>query len=127
MLIRSTRFAGTAAALLAVVVIGSCTTPSKHLDALERRTCIAKGGYESRSAFGFPICQFRYADGGKACTGKADCQGRCLLNVDGAPQTQLPKPGQAANGVCDATQYNPGCFATIEGGKVTAEGAWCEE
>jgi hypothetical protein len=108
-------------------LIGSCAAPPKKLSRVERASCAAEGGFESRSAFGFPICQIRYADGGKICAGKADCQGRCILSVDGEPNAPLPKPGQAATGICDATQYNPGCFATIEGGKVTAEGAWCEE
>lgn len=121
------RFAGTTALLLAVIITGSCSSPTKRLDVSASRICTAQGGYESRSAFGYPICQFRYADGGKTCIGKADCEGRCLLSVDGSPHVPIPRPGEAAKGLCQAERYSPGCFATIEAGRVTAEGAVCED
>jgi hypothetical protein len=121
------RFAAAAAAVLGVVIAGSCGGPPTRLDVSKRRACVAQGGYESRSAFGFPICQFRYADGGKACTDKADCEGKCRLSVDGPPQKPIPEPSQLAKGVCQSEHYSPGCFAIIEGGKVTAAGAFCED
>ena len=123
---RMMRLAAFPIVMIAVgMLAGSCATPLKKLSRAARAACAAKGGYESRSAFGRPICQIRYADGGKVCVGKADCQGSCLLNADG--DAPLPKTGQAATGVCQARQYNPGCFATIEARKVTAEGARCED
>ena len=112
---------------IAAILVTSCVDPSVRLTAVERRTCVADGGYESRSAFGFPICQKRYADGGKSCLGNPDCEGRCLLGVDGPPERQLPKPGDQARGMCEAQRYTPGCYATIEGGRVSAEGAWCDD
>ena len=122
----SLRYARTVAVLLVTVIAGSCSLP-KRLNVSESRTCLGHGGYESRSAFGFPICQFRYADGGKVCADKADCQGRCLRSVDGPRQTPIPPAGEAVEGLCQAERYNPGCFATIEGGKITAAGEVCED
>lgn len=114
--------------LSALVGLASCADKrSRTLGTVELKQCLAAGGYESRSAFGFPICQFRYADAGKTCTGKADCEGWCRLRVDGLPQMALPQPGQSATGVCQAEHYDPGCWATIEDGKVTREGAVCED
>lgn len=89
--------------------------------------CIAQHGYESLSAFGYPICQLHYSDAGKTCSGKADCLGQCRLSVDGPHETPRSLAGQAAKGLCTAERYSPGCFVTIEGGKVTAGGAICEE
>jgi hypothetical protein len=123
----SHRYTRITAAILTVVIAGSCSSLPERLDVSESRICVAQGRYESSSAFGFPICQFRYADGGKTCVDKADCQGRCLMSVDGPRQTRIPRGGEAAKGLCQAQQYNPGCFATIEGGKITAEGAVCED
>lgn len=121
------RLAWSTAVLFVVTIAGSCASTVERLGASERRTCVAKGGYESRSAFGFPICQFRYRDGGKSCSDKTNCQGQCRLSVDGSEQVPIPHPGEKATGLCEAEQYSPGCFVTIEGGKVTAEGAVCEE
>jgi hypothetical protein len=118
-------FTKAALALLAVMIAGSCSSPPKRLTTSEGRTCLAQG-YESRSAFGFPICQFDYADAGKICTGKAGCQGDCRFSVDGSPSA-LSKPGDALKGLCQARSYEPGCYATIEDGKVTSEGAVCED
>lgn len=118
--------AGFAVIALAASITASCGAPSKRLSAPDRRTCVAQGGYESRSAFGFPICQFRYGDGGKSCSDKKDCQGECRLSVDGE-LTRIPRPGEAVTGLCQPTSYSPGCFVTIEDGEVTDEGAVCED
>ena len=89
--------------------------------------CIAQHGYESRSAFGYPICQLHYSDAGKTCSGKADCLGQCRSSVDGPQESTHPLAGQETKGLCTAEKYSPGCFVTIEGGKVTANGAICED
>lgn len=113
-------------ALLSIVAIavGSCSSPPKRLNTSERRSCIAQGGYESRGPFGSPFCQFRYPDGGKVCSGKSDCEGKCLLSVDGPPGSD-PRPEEPARGLCEAERSTFGCYAVVEGGKVSPEGAIC--
>ena len=107
---------------LLIVLSGSasCSTPPKRLATAEARTCRAQGGYESRSPFGSPFCQFSYIDGGKTCSAKADCQGRCQIDLDGRP-TQ-PKPGDAVAGKCQAERSTFGCYASVEEGKLVGDG-----
>lgn len=97
--------------------------PPKKLPSAEARMCRAKGGYESRAPFGTPFCQFRYGDAGKTCTGKADCQGRCLYSFDG--DAKHARLGDAITGTCEAEHSTFGCYGTVEGGKLaTDEGCW---
>lgn len=110
-----------------LLIPGSCSAPPKRLDPAELRTCLAQGGYESGGPFGNPFCQFRYADGGRSCSGKMDCQGRCILWVDGEPNDPLPQPGDTAVGVCEAEQSTFGCYAVVEQGRISPSGAICWE
>jgi hypothetical protein len=112
------------ALLLAALMLTSCAQPAKSLSTAERKACLAEGGYESRSAFGYPICQADFADSGRACSDKSDCQGRCLLMLDGPPGP-VPKPGDAAKGICEPRRYTPGCYAEVVDGKVSNAGAYC--
>ncbi|WP_051695212.1 hypothetical protein [Caulobacter sp. UNC358MFTsu5.1] len=82
----------------------------------EAASCRAGGGYESRAAFGYPICQHDYADAGKVCSGKNDCQGGCLFDSVQGPATPV---GTAVIGHCQPTAYYPGCYARVEGGKTS--------
>jgi hypothetical protein len=102
---------GFAACLIAAALSGSCATHrSPRLSDSEAAACKAKGGYESKGGFGEPFCQFRYSDGGKVCTGKADCQGSCLTD-DQAPA------GTPVVGHCTAEQSVFGCYGDVEAGK----------
>jgi hypothetical protein len=104
-----------AVCVVLLAALSSCATrPHARLTHTERAACGAEGGFESRSAFGFPICQVAYADGGKACTGKSDCQGRCFS--DTPEQSRIV--GAPAVGQCQANRYEPGCHAVVEGGKL---------
>lgn len=114
---------GPAFAILVLFVAG-CSAPLNRLETSERRTCVASGGYESHSAFGVPICQSRYADGGKACSDKTDCDGECRVDTD-QMTSPMPQPGQSLQGVCQTKRYEPGCYVVIQGGKVSSEGAVC--
>jgi hypothetical protein len=103
--------------------LSSCaTTPRGRLSDAQVSACSAEGGFESRSAFGAPICQLAYADAGKACAGKSDCQGACLSNTPAQPRAI----GAVAVGQCQAHRYEPGCHAVVEGGKL-ATGDICED
>lgn len=112
--------------IIAVAVLSGCTQANKTLSSADRRMCVAEGGFESRGPFGYPICQLRYSDGGKTCSDKADCAGRCLVNLDGgSPGDPIPEPGQAARGQCEAQRSTFGCYAVVVGGRITSEGAVC--
>ena len=89
--------------------------PNQRLGRAEVASCIAQGGYESRTAFGYPICQKRYADAGQVCANDADCLGGCL---DERPEAADLKIGVAATGRCETESYTPGCYAIIDDGKV---------
>jgi hypothetical protein len=69
--------------------------------------------------FGLPACVRPLPDGGKACTDKADCEGRCL-NAG----TPLPT-GTAASGTCQREEPLGGCWQEVTGGRATQ--AWCAE
>ncbi|MEN3748818.1 hypothetical protein TPR58_16710 [Sphingomonas sp. HF-S3] len=114
-------------ALFAMLISGSCGMPRKSLSATELSSCKSQGGYESRTAFGSPICQFDYSDALKVCSDKSDCKGMCRLMVTGASGEPSSRPGDPAQGQCQATSYDPGCYATVEGGKITGDGAICED
>jgi len=103
--------------------VGSCSIPQKRLTSTEAKICRAQGGYESRAPFGSTFCQFRYSDAGKACSAKADCQGRCLYSLDG--QSNEAKVGDVVAGQCEAERSTFGRYGTVEGGKLaTNEGCW---
>ena len=103
--------------------LASCATgPHGKLPKAQVLACRAEGGFESRSAFGFPLCQVAYADGGKTCSGQHDCQGRCLSDT---PE-QSRSIGAPAVGQCQAHHYEPGCHAVVEGGKLATQD-FCED
>jgi hypothetical protein len=77
------------------------------------QSCQAKGGTLRRICLmGTMSCVLKYADGGKSCTGKAQCLGQCRF--EGAP----PPPAASVVGVCQRTTDPCGCFAIVEGGRV---------
>jgi hypothetical protein len=109
--------------IVSAACLGSCSTPPKRLTSADARVCRAQGGYESRAPFGSPFCQFRYSDAGNACSGKADCQGRCLYSLDG--QSNEAKVGDVVAGQCEAEHSTFGCYGTVEGGELaTNEDCW---
>ena len=78
-------------------------------------TCRAKGGtFRPVCLMGLRACVMKYADGGKPCTGKAQCEGQCRL--EGPP----PMPGATATGACQRASDPCGCFTVVEDGKAQA-------
>ncbi len=89
---------------------------AESLAALDREACEADGGeVRQEGKLGMWRCVRAYADAGKICRGKADCEGKCLLPPDGQAAT-----GEEANGACQATDSPFGCYAEVEGGRVAA-------
>ena len=88
-------------------------TPSKTL-----LSCAGSGGtLQARGRAQQMICVHPYADAGKRCSAKKDCQGRCI--ADGSTGA-LPKLGQPATGRCQADDRLFGCYAEVDGGKAKA-------
>lgn len=78
-------------------------------------SCGARGGTLQRVCLmGNTMCVVKYADGGKPCTGKAQCEGQCRL------EGPSPLPGARATGVCQLTSDPCGCFTSVEDGKAQA-------
>lgn len=70
--------------------------------------------------FGTWACTVPFSDGGRACRSKVDCQGRCLVVLDGTgPNFLNDHPiGAVLEGQCERTNQTFGCYGTIEGGKL---------
>ena len=85
---------------------------------LDLRACATAGGtIQSRGKASQPTCVLPYTDAGKSCSGKKDCQGRCLANEGPGG---LPKLGEATAGHCQPDNKLFGCYAEVEGGKAKA-------
>jgi len=83
----------------------------------EAATCAARGGaMQPVGRMQRLTCVTPYADAGKICRDKADCQGSCIL--EGNVETT-----GAVAGTCQKTDVQFGCFAKVVDGKAT--GAIC--
>lgn len=79
--------------------------------------CSAKGGtMQPVGRAQIPTCVIPYADAGKACTDKSQCEGACI--AEGNLESQGAVAGQ-----CQKTNRQFGCYAKIVNGKST--GAIC--
>ncbi|WP_454714835.1 hypothetical protein [Caulobacter segnis] len=79
--------------------------------------CSAKGGsVQPVGKAQFPTCVIPYADAGKVCTDKAQCEGACVL------EGNIETTGDVA-GTCQKTNRQFGCYAKVVNGKST--GAIC--
>lgn len=77
-------------------------------------SCAARGGtMQPVGRLQRPTCVVPYADAGKTCSDKADCQGACI--AEGNLEAQGATTGQ-----CQKTNVQFGCYAKIVGGKATA-------
>jgi putative hemolysin len=51
----------------------------REMSVADRAACTGSGGrVERRGRMGAELCVMPFADAGKACTDKADCQGKCV-------------------------------------------------
>ncbi|MBI5939301.1 MAG: hypothetical protein HY859_02630 [Caulobacterales bacterium] len=113
-----------ALALSAMALLGGCMSmavasgrANGQLSAGERAQCRAKGGTVGLvGMFGTPACIIPYSDAGKACRDGSDCQGQCIVDLDGPPGSG-PKPGDQTTGQCQKDDQQFGCFATVVDGK----------
>lgn len=109
-----------ATAALALSLLTACapTVPAPAPAAqTTEAACAARGGVIQKAGkLQLPTCVTPYADAGKACTDKAQCQGACIL--EGNLETEGPVTGQ-----CQKTSMQFGCYAKVVDGKAT--GAIC--
>lgn len=76
--------------------------------------CSAKGGtIQPVGKAQIPTCVVPYADAGKACTDKSQCEGHCVLEGNLEPQGEV-------TGACQKTNRQFGCYARVVNGKATA-------
>jgi len=114
------------AAALGALLLGSCAAPQPAGPSAgtsyrsaddDPALCRARGGtIEPRGMSASPICVIRYADGGKTCNGKRDCQGVCRVEYR---RDQLPR-GRAVTGQCQPENSNVGCWARVENGRIAS-------
>lgn len=69
--------------------------------------------------FGAPACVQPLPDGGKACTDRTDCEGRCLN------EGSLLPPGTVTNGICQRLEPLDGCWQEVDSGLATQ--GWCAD
>jgi putative hemolysin len=109
-----------AIASLALSLLAACAPaaqPSAPAAQSADATCAAHGGsMQPVGRLQRPTCVVPYADAGKTCSDKADCQGSCIA------ESNLEAQG-AVSGQCQKTNVQFGCYAKIVGGKAT--GAIC--
>jgi len=106
-----------ASASLALSLLAACA-PAAQAPAPAAQSadasCAARGGtMQPVGRLQRPTCVVPYADAGKACSDKADCQGACIA------ESNLEAQG-ATSGQCQKTNVQFGCYAKIVGGKATA-------
>jgi len=105
-------------AATAALLLSACAAPSAQPAAPSAQTlaaqCTAKGGsIQPVGKAQIPTCVIPYADAGKACTDKSQCEGQCVLEGNLEPQDNV-------TGQCQKTNRQFGCFARVENGKATA-------
>jgi putative hemolysin len=109
-----------ATASLALSLLAACA-PAAQAPAPAAQSadasCAARGGsMQPVGRLQRPTCVVPYADAGKTCSDKADCQGACIA------EGNLEAQG-AVSGQCQKTNVQFGCYAKIVDGKST--GAIC--
>nr|WP_295107539.1 hypothetical protein [uncultured Caulobacter sp.] len=104
------------AALLLAACAPTAQPAAPSADNLVAR-CSAKGGsVQPVGKAQIPTCVIPYADAGKVCTDKAQCEGACIL------EGNIETTGEVA-GQCQKTNRQFGCYAKVVNGKST--GAIC--
>jgi len=83
---------------------------------LTAEQCVAKGGtMRPAGRMQTMRCAIPYADAGKTCDDKSDCEGQCL-----AENAVAETPPGGITGKCQADNLLFGCLSAINGGRVTS-------
>ena len=107
---------GLAAAGLALSLLAACAPAAPVVAPAAQSaeaSCAARGGsLQPVGRLQRPACVVPYADAGKTCSDKADCQGACIA------EGNLDTP--ATTGQCQKTNVQFGCYAKLVNGKAAA-------
>ncbi len=86
---------------------------AQSLAEIDKDACAAAGGdVRQEGMLGMYRCVKPFADAGKACRSKSDCEGKCLATDDAMPDAEIV-------GACQAEDSPFGCYAEVENGKIT--------
>jgi hypothetical protein len=86
---------------------------AESLASVDSAACEAGGGeVRQEGMLGMYRCVKPYADAGKACSGKADCEGQCRFEGD------APTDGSPVTGACQRDDSPFGCYSEVEDGKI---------
>lgn len=86
---------------------------AESLASVDQEACSKAGGeVRQEGMLGMYRCVKPYADAGKSCRSKSDCEGKCLAADDATPD-------QETTGVCQADDSPFGCYAEVEDGRIT--------
>jgi hypothetical protein len=85
----------------------------------EAAACSARGGKLGYRGLALaPFCTMRHSDGGKACRSQSECDGECIVDIEGKPAAMRSlSPGAAAVGRCTAASPHLGCYVPVDGGE----------
>src|SRR5262245_51431957 len=89
------------------------------------KTCLSKGGNWQQVCLSQRFtCVMPYADAGKSCTDSSQCKGLCMVDMTircdvdkNCPELKVPKPGEAASGICQRDDDPCGSFVVIKKGR----------
>jgi putative hemolysin len=83
---------------------------------LSAEQCAARGGtMKPVGRMQTLRCAIPYADAGRTCDDKSDCEGQCL-----ADNAVAEPPAGRVTGKCQADNLLFGCLSAIDGGRVTS-------
>jgi len=111
------RIGRTIAVVAGIALLCACVTrPQSPVDA---KACRADGGViQGVGMFATPACVRPYADAGKICSSRSDCQGACHAAQDAVI-------GEVATGTCQKnTHDHSGCHDGVEDGRVVPGMCW---
>jgi hypothetical protein len=108
----------TISALAAFTLLTACApsapapTPLTASQGIEA-ACAARGGkIQNVGRIQMPTCVIPFADAGKSCTDKAQCQGDCILEGNFEDKGSV-------TGQCQKSNVQFGCFAKVVNGQAT--------
>ncbi|AZN38082.1 hypothetical protein EJO50_05120 [Iodobacter ciconiae] len=100
--------------MIIALLLGACTASPPATSISQAAICIKEGGEMKQGGImGHLLCVKPYADAGKICQNKSDCQGKCLADLG----TARSEDGQQT-GLCQKDNMPFGCYAEVKSGNL---------